>query len=350
MVSPGPNNAITDVAGIKVGQVEQTCDGFLTGTTVVYAPGMAVTGVDVSGGAPGTHETDLLSPIDSNPGANAVVLSGGSAYGLETTAGVMHWLEQHGEGIPVGPGATEVVPIVPAAILYDLGRGGRFDARPTASWGHRAIAHAADGPVRQGNVGAGAGARAGGLKGGIGTASTELDNRTRVGAIVAVNAAGSPLADDCSLLGASLGLGDEFGDLTVPTPAECRAASHRQRSGEDHPSKNTTIGVVATDASLSKAAVARMARIGHDGLARAINPVHTLSDGDAVFAIATGTGKHRLQVDDADDRRQLTDLHNAAADALARAVVHAMINAATTHGITAYCDAFPTACPGWDSP
>lgn len=339
--APGPNNAITDVSGLKVGQVDRNTKRWLTGTTVVYAPDMAVTGVDVSGGAPGTHETDLLDPTNSNPGANAVVLSGGSAYGLETTAGVMQWLERRGEGIRVGPGDRDVVPIVPGAILFDLGRSGRFASRPTARWGYRAIARASDGPVKQGTVGAGTGARAGGLKGGIGTASVTLDDGTTVGALVAINAAGSPLGRDCALSGAQLELDDEFGNLQAPDPAEC---VRQDTKGGGHPSKNTTIAVVATDATLTKAATTRMARVAHDGLARSIRPVHTLSDGDSVFAMATGKDKHRLSVDIGDDREKLNAIHNAGADALSRAVVHAMIEAESTHGIESYCDTYPSAC------
>src|SRR4051812_39878017 len=141
---PGPHNAITDVPGLLVGHVQRLDPPYLTGTTVLHVPGMAVAGVDVRGGAPGTRETDLLDPVNSSPGVNAIVLTGGSAYGLDAATGVMAWLEEQGQGVRVGPGTHDVVPIVPAAVLFDLGRGGGFGARPTAAWGREAIAAATD--------------------------------------------------------------------------------------------------------------------------------------------------------------------------------------------------------------
>lgn len=342
--SAGKHNAITDVDGIRVGQVQRTGRGYLTGTTVIHAPDRAVAGVDVAGGAPGTRETALLSPTHSNPGANAVVLSGGSAYGLSTATGVMRWLERHHQGIRVGDKKREVVPIVPAAILFDLERGGDFSKHPTADWGYDAIAKADGGSVKQGNVGAGTGANAGEVKGGIGTASIVLPDGTTVGAIVATNPAGSPLAPDCSLPGSQWELDDEFDELTTPDPSNCERTSP-DRPGE--PMKNTTIAVVAVDAAITKAAVSKMSQVAHDGIARSIKPAHGLSDGDSVFALSTGkqeTGEDPLAVTDADDRRALGAIYDAAATTLSRAITHAILEADTTHGMTSYCDTYPTAC------
>lgn len=335
---PGANNAITDVAGLEVGQVQSTRRPYLTGTTVVYAPETAVAGVDVRGSAPGTRETDLLSPINSNPGVNVVVLTGGSAYGLDVADGVMRWLEQRHEGVSVGPEPTEVVPIVPAAVIFDLGRGGGFGARPTAKWGEKAIAAASSGPVRQGTAGAGTGAAAGGLRGGVGTASVVLEDGVVVGALVVVNSAGSAVNPrNCSLLGAALAVGDEFAGLRTPKRSECQPPETQS------PTFNTTIGVVATDAALEKGAAGKMASVAHDGIARAINPVHSLIDGDTIFGLSTGGGP-RLGDDDPNATEQLDAIFRAAADAMSRAVAHAMLSASSTKSTKSYCDAYPSAC------
>ena len=251
-MKPGPHNAITDVPGVLVGQVERVDAPYLTGTTVVHVPATAVAGVDVRGGAPGTRETDLLDPVNSNSGVNAVVLTGGSGYGLDTAGSVMRWLENRGEGVRVGLGDNEVVPIVPAAVIFDLGRGGGFQARPEPSWGADAIAAADDGPVALGNHGAGAGARARSLKGGVGSASVRLDDGTTVGALVIVNAAGSTVDGDGNLYGARYGIGDEFTHLRTPTEPPPPAAPGRNLI--PGPPMNTVIAVVATDVPLDKAA------------------------------------------------------------------------------------------------
>ncbi|TDD46194.1 peptidase S58 family protein, partial [Nonomuraea terrae] len=333
---PGRNNAITDVPGVQVGQVQSTRAPYLTGTTVVYTPRMSVTGVDQRGGAPATKETDLLDPLNSNPGVNAVMLGGSSMYGLSAADGVIRWLEERGEGVPVGSG---VAPIVPAADIYDLGRGGDFKARTSPAWGYLAAEAAKEGPVRQGVVGGGAGARAGGMKGGVGTASVVLDDGVVVGAIVVVNAAGSPVDPrDCSLFAARYELAGEFRGLQTPKAKECRA-----EAGTDALPMNTTIAVVATNAPLEKAAAARMAGNSHDGLARAISPIHTLGDGDTIFAMSTGTGTP-LRVNNPADSRRLNQVFNAATDTLARAVGHAMLNARTVGTATSYCDRYPSAC------
>ncbi|MET8005695.1 P1 family peptidase [Nonomuraea glycinis] len=333
---PGPHNAITDVPGIKVGQVQSARAPYLTGTTVIYTPTMSVTGVDQSGGAPATKETDLLDPLNSNPGVNAVMLGGSSMYGLSATDGIIRWLEERGEGVRVGSG---VAPIVPAADIYDLGRGGDFKARTTPEWGYLAAQAAKEGPVRQGVVGGGTGARAGGLKGGVGTASMVLSDGTMVGAIVVVNSAGSPVDPrDCSLFAARYEVAGEFRGLETPKAKECR-----QEAKADAPSLNTTIAVVATNAPLEKAAAARMAGNTQDGLARAISPIHTLGDGDTIFGMSTGTGTP-LRVNNPADSRRLNEIFNAATDTLTRATGHAMLNATSAGTTLSYCDRYPSAC------
>ncbi|MFC5815144.1 P1 family peptidase [Nonomuraea harbinensis] len=333
---PGPDNAITDVPGIKVGQVQSARAPYLTGTTVIYTPTMSVAGVDQRGGAPATKETDLLDPLNSNPGVNAVMLGGSSMYGLAATDGIIRWLEERGEGVRVGSG---VAPIVPAADIYDLGRGGDFKARTTPEWGYLAAQAAKEGPVRQGVVGGGTGARAGGLKGGVGTASMTLSDGTMVGAIVVVNSAGSPVDPrDCSLFAARYEVAGEFRGLETPKAKECRPEAKA-----DAPSLNTTIAVVATNAPLEKAAAARMAGNSQDGLARAISPIHTLGDGDTIFGMSTGTGTP-LRVNNPADSRRLNEIFNAATDTLTRATGHAMLNATSVGTTQSYCDRYPSAC------
>lgn len=332
---PGKNNAVTDVPGIRVGQVQSTAGTFLTGTTVVYTPTMSVASVDQSGGAPATKETDLLSPLNSNPGVNAIQLGGSSMYGLDATTGIIRWLEDRKEGVNVGIG---VAPIVPAADIYDLGRGGDIKSRTSAPWGYLAVDAARTGPVRQGVTGGGTGARAGGLKSGVGTASVYLGDGIYVGAIVIVNSAGSPVDPrDCTLLGASLGIGDEFKGLRAPKRSEC----HPRKLDQNN--LNTTIAVVATNAPLEKAAAQRMSANANDGLARAINPIHTLADGDTVFAISTGTGTP-LRVNDPAASRTLNSVFNAGANTLSRAVAKALLSAQSQGTSKSYCDTYPSAC------
>jgi L-aminopeptidase/D-esterase-like protein len=319
---PGPHNALTDVAGLRVGHAR--APGALSGTTVVLAPpGGAVAGVDVRGAAPGTRETDVLDPRATVQRVHAVVLSGGSAFGLAAADGVLARLAAAGVGFAV-PGA--VVPIVPSAVLFDLGRGGPADdpaLRPTAATGAAAVDAASGGPVAQGVVGAGCGAVVGGLKGAVGTASAVLDGGTTVAALAAVNAAGSAVDPDTGgLLGARLGLPGEFTPPAVGDAA--RAALRAAAGGPLRPRLGTatTLVVVATDATLDKAGCARLAAMGHDGLARALSPAHTAVDGDTVFALATGTRP-------APDLPGLVALQGAAADVVGRAVVHAVLAAET---------------------
>ncbi len=340
---PGPNNAITDVAGIEVGQYSEK--PFPTGTTVVLARQGAAAAVDVRGSAPGTRETDLLDPVNLVEKAHAVVLSGGSAYGLAAADGVMQCLEEQGIGFPVGGG--RVVPIVPAAILYDLGRcGNDFQKRPDSGYGLKACRAAAGGPIAQGNVGAGSGARAGGLKGGIGTASVDLGNGVMVGAIVAVNSSGSTVdPQKGTLYGASLGIGKEFADLQPPK-STLRESPNMATLSETDFVRNTTIAVVATNVELTKAQALKIARMAHDGMARAIRPSHTMFDGDTIFSLATG------EVDPKEIKQQaawgnmaanINTIGAAAADVFARAIVHAMLNARSVGDVPCYRDAYPGA-------
>ena len=264
--------------------------------TVVLAPaGGAVGGVDVRGGGPGTRETDLLDPRNLVERVHAVLLGGGSAFGLAAADGVMRRLAAAGTGFPVGaPG--EVVPIVPAAVVFDLGRGGDFGRVPDASFGERAYDDAAGAAgaaaVRQGCVGAGTGTVVGGLKGGLGSASALLPDGTTVAALAVVNAVGSPVDPRTGeLLGARHGLDGELDWLRVPAAGEVAAAraAADAAAGRSPLAPATTLGVIATDRTLTKAQCQKLAGIGHDGMARALNPVHTMLDGDTVFALATGT-------------------------------------------------------------
>ena len=304
------SSSITDVAGISVGHFT---DGRRpTGCTVVLAPRGAIAAVDVRGAAPGTRETDLLAPQNLVEQVHGVLLAGGSAFGLDAASGVMRWLEEQGTGLEVGPAR---IPIVPAAVLFDLLLGDHR-IRPDAAAGYAACQAASRTAPGEGNVGAGAGAVIGkifgfqrAMKGGIGTASVTVDGVT-VGAIVACNALGDVIDPDTAqvIAGARSADGRALLDtrralLRGETPKPILAGS------------NTTIGVIATDAVLTKVQAGRLATQGHDGLARAINPVHTLSDGDTLFALATGESGRTLG---------LMPLGAMAAEACALAVVRAI--------------------------
>ena len=322
------SGSLTDVVGVRVGHFTDTRRP--TGCTVVLVPEGTVAGVDVRGAAPGTRETELLSPLNSVEHIHALLLAGGSAFGLDAAGGVMRWLDERGVGIRLGPAqGTErsakpiCVPIVPAAILFDLWVGDA-SIRPDAASGYAACDAATADAVTEGNVGAGAGASVGKLfgidramRGGIGSASISVGGIT-VAALVAVNAlgdvidpttghvvAGARTADGRALQGtmAALLRGD------VPAPLQ--------------PGSATTLSVIATDAVLSKAQVNKVAQMAHDGLARAINPVHTAGDGDTVFALATG-GSGRAG--------NVTLVGALAAEAMATAVVRAVRAATALHG------------------
>jgi L-aminopeptidase/D-esterase-like protein len=331
---PGPTNTLTDVPGIKVGHFTRFDDRYRTGTTVILTETGATTGYSQLGGAPGSKETDLLEPGGLVTQVHAVVLSGGSAYGLDATTGVMRWLEERGHGYRVQGG---VVPIVPGAILMDLGRGGDFGARPDADFGYRAAEAASTGPVAQGRVGAGMGAGWG-----LGTASVRLPGGYTVGAIVGLNPGGSPVdPGTCLPYALFLELDGEFG-LTRPSPEECpagRPAAPAPADGSESAPFNTTIALVATDAPLDQTQARRMAMIANSGLARSIKPVHNLGDGDLVFGMATTPPSHELT------NQQLNAIYNAAADALGRAVVHAILHSGRVGSSRAgYCEQYPSAC------
>jgi L-aminopeptidase/D-esterase-like protein len=336
-------SAITDVGGIRVGHHHRVDadatlgSGWASGTTVVLTPPGTVGAVDGRGGAPGTRETDLLEPSNSVRHVDAVVLTGGSAYGLAAADGVMSWLEEHGRGVAMEGG---VVPIVPAAVVYDLPVGG-WQCRPTAGFGYSA-AESAGTEVALGTVGAGAGARVGVLKGGVGTASVTLESGVTVGAIVVVNAAGEVI-DTATGLPWQADQIEEFG-LTRP-PAD-QIAAFAARNVEFSP-LNTTIAVIATDAVLSPAGCHRIAIAAHDGLARTIRPCHTPLDGDTVFALATGAVEvppdPETPASMSPEVPLITAIGAAAADVLARAVLVGVLAAESVAGIPTYRDMLPGA-------
>ncbi|WP_055624897.1 P1 family peptidase [Streptomyces sp. JHA19] len=324
-------DALTDVAGLRVGHATRTGDGWLTGTTVVLAPeGGAVAAVDVRGGGPGTKETDALDPRNVVQKIEAIVLTGGSAYGLDAATGVMAWLEEQRRGVRVGPDPAHVVPVVPAACVFDLGRGGDFRARPDAGTGRAAVeaaaASEAGGAVREGCVGAGTGATVGLVKGGIGTASTVLESGITVAALVVANAAGSAVEPGTGALYGEL----SHGLVDLPEAHVHEAARRRLAEIADTnappPPLNTTLAVVATDAALTKAQAQKLAGTSHDGIARAVRPVHLLNDGDTVFALATGG-----RALDADPLA-LNDVLAAGADMVTRAIVRAVRAAEPVEG------------------
>ena len=319
------HDAITDVAGLTVGHF--THPARATGCTVLLCPQGAVAGVDVRGGAPGTRETDLLQPENLVDRVHAVLLTGGSAFGLDAAGGVMRWLEQEGHGLPVG---AVRVPIVPAAVLFDLWHGD-LSIRPDAAAGHAACVAAHAGKPVQGNVGAGAGATVGKLfgieramRGGIGTASIRVGAIT-VAALVAVNATGDVLdpADGTLLAGARTKADSRH---LLNTAAALARGELPQRLT---PGMATTIGVVATDAQLDKAQCRKLASMAHDGLARCINPIHTPFDGDTLFALATGSSGLRAD---------LTLIGTLAAEVTTRAVISAIHHATGLPGLPAARD------------
>ncbi|MDX2880537.1 P1 family peptidase [Streptomyces ipomoeae] len=325
-------DALTDVAGLRVGHATRAEGGWLTGTTVVLAPeGGAIAAVDVRGGGPGTKETDALDPRNLVQKVEAVVLTGGSAYGLDSASGVMAWLEEQGRGVRVGPDPAHVVPVVPAACVFDLGRGGDFRARPDAATGRAAVeAAAASGPgapVEQGCVGAGTGATVGPFKGGVGTASTVLDSGITVAALVVANAAGSVVDPGTGVL-----YGELFqGRTTCPEPGVHEAARRRLAeiaAKNIAPTLNTTLAVVATDADLTRAQAHKLAGTAHDGIARAVRPVHLLNDGDTVFTLATGARPLPPEA----GPLALNELLSAGADLVTRAIVRAVRAAESVDG------------------
>ena len=320
-------HAITDVKGIKVGHY--TDRQGITGCTVVLCEGGAVGGVDVRGSAPGTRETDLLRPSNLVQQVHAVLLTGGSAYGLDAASGVMRWLEERGVGFDVGVG---VVPIVPAAVLLDLAIGDA-KARPDAGAGYRACQAATDGPVEEGSVGAGTGATAGKLLGprlatkcGLGSASVKIGKGIVVGAIAVVNAFGDVVDPDTGAIVAG---------TRRPVVGGFVDTARQMQGGLGQTIlslASTTLAVVATDAYLTKEGANKVAQMAHDGLARAIRPVHTMFDGDTVFALATGAPPKRGSATDP------SVVGTAAAEVVAQAIVRAAGQAQSLGGIPAARD------------
>jgi L-aminopeptidase/D-esterase-like protein len=325
-------NAITDVHGIEVGHAQDA--EALTGCTVILCRKGAVAGVDVRGGAPGTRETDLLNPINLVQKVHAIVLAGGSAFGLDAASGVMGYLEEHKIGFNTG---AAKVPIVPSAILYDLGLG-RADVRPDPAMGAKAAASARDltasSPPAEGNVGAGTGASVGkmfgmglAMKSGLGTASMDIGGGVIVGAIVAVNAFGDVIDPETGAILAGLRSG-KAGPLRIgkkgpfaDTMAMMKSPLGRGVLGLASRG-NTVIGAVATNAKLTKAQATKVAQMAQDGLARTIRPAHTMLDGDVIFALSTGTKK-----------ADVSTIGAFAAEALAQAILRAVKNAGSAGGL-----------------
>jgi len=308
---------ITDIGGIRVGHDTNLEAG--TGCTVILCDTPATGGVDVRGGAPATRETDLLHPLNVVEEVNAVVLTGGSAFGLDAASGVMRYLEEHGVGYDTG---VARVPIVPAAAIFDLAFGAA-NIRPDATSGYRACQNATAEPVMQGNAGAGTGATVGkmagpfySMKSGLGSASMQLSDGTLVGALVVVNA---------------------LGDVIDPQTQQVVAGA-RNPAGQGflatNPFGNTTVAVVATTASLSKEHVNKVAQMAHNGIAQAIRPAHTMFDGDTIFALALGP-KSQIMTNSTIAASHVSTIGAAAATTLARAILKAVRHAVELHGVPA---------------
>jgi L-aminopeptidase/D-esterase-like protein len=318
------------IDGFAIGHATADRPGWLTGTTVVLAGQGAVGGVDVRGGAPGTRETDLLDPGATVQRVHAVVLTGGSAYGLAAADGVMTLLESRGIGFAVGAGV--VVPIVPAAVLFDLGRGGDLRARPDAELGRAAAEAARPDDPATGCVGAGTGAVCGGLKGGFGYAERKLSSGAAVAVAVAVNAAGSVVDPLTGRLHADP-------DRRLRAPSETERAALAEALGSASRPLNTTIGVVLTDATLTKAQGRRLASVAHDGLARAIRPAHLMVDGDTIFALSSG---RRPGMAAEEGPRAFNELLAVAADVFTDACRVALLSAETRGPWRSYLDLAPS--------
>lgn len=310
-LQPGKRNLVTDVEGFLVGNASDAA--LKSGTTVLTSEQPFTAAVHVMGGAPGTRETDLLAPDRLVQKVDALVLSGGSAFGLDAASGVADALAESGRGLPVG---AVRVPIVPAAILFDLLNGGdkNWKGNPYRDLGRRALKNAGT-DFALGTAGAGAGATTANLKGGLGSASLVLGNGITVGALVAANPVGSvTIPGSCKFWAAPFEIGDEFGQAGLPEEAPDLEATFLGKHTALAPGAHTTIAVVATDADLTQCQAQRMAIAAHDGLARAIVPSHTPFDGDLVFAAASGAVEHAVEDND------LLAIGHAASLCLARAV------------------------------
>jgi L-aminopeptidase/D-esterase-like protein len=336
MIRPGPRNLITDVAGLRVGQAEDA--KVRTGVTVLMADEPANAAVDIRGGAPGTRDTEALDAVNLVGTVDAIALSGGSVFGLDSASGVASVLRRQDRGYLLAPGAPRA-PIVPAAILFDLANGGDKawgDEPPYRALGMKAAENA--GPAfALGNAGAGFGAAAAIYKGGLGSASFTTDEGYTVGAVAAVNSLGSPLIPGTDVFWAfAVEQANEFGgrrlkpdflNVDGDLPADMRAARVRT---------NTTIAIVATDADVSRIELKRIAIMAGDGLARALRPAHTPFDGDIVFAVATA--RHRLSEM---RNRETMRIGHLAADCLARAIARGVYEAASLGEMKAYRELFP---------
>lgn len=343
------SGSLTDVGSVKVGHFAQDSRGWLTGTTVLLTPLGAIAGVDVRGGGPGTRETDLLRPENLIQKVHAIVLSGGSAYGLASAQGVMEFLEEAGSGFSVGKDLSWVVPIVPGAVIFDLGRGGKFANRPDSTFGYRAAKLAKSNSSDMGCVGAGSGARSGGLKGGIGMASTRLDNGHVVSALAVVNSIGSVINPDTCLP-----WHDSATRLRRPIASERRAlrdylSQFAAPVATPETSLNTTIGAVATNLRLSKSECTKFAAVAHDGLARAVRPAHLMNDGDTIFGLSVGPGDLVLSEnepifsDPVGRPALLNKVLTAGADMFAQACTEAILQATSSGGMLSYRDLCPSA-------
>ena len=319
-------DSITEVSGIEAGHAQD--DAALTGCTVILCRKGAVAGVDVRGSAPGTRETDLLNPINLVEKVHAIVLAGGSAFGLDAASGVMRYLEENKIGFNTG---AAKVPIVPATILYDLNLGDK-NVRPDAEMGYQACLNASTNRVAEGNVGAGCGASVGKLfgnalamKSGLGSASMDIGNGVIVGAIVAVNAWGDVIEDGKIIAGLRSG---KVGPIRVGGKEYFADTLKMMRTFAGRnvmrfaTKANTVIGAVATNAALTKVGATKVAQMAHDGLARTIRPAHTMLDGDTIFALSTGNKKS-----------DVTAIGSFAAEAMARAILRAVKMSAPTGGL-----------------
>lgn len=319
MSRPGPRNLITDVAGLTVGNAQES--KLKSGVTAIVCDRLTTAAVQVLGGAPGTRETDLLEPHNAVEGVNAIIFSGGSAFGLDAAAGVQGLLRERRVGVEV---RGEIVPIVPAAILFDLTNGGNKDwgkYPPYRELGWQA-AEAAALDFALGSIGAGTGALTAGLKGGLGSASLVLPNGVTVAALAVANAVGSmTVGASRHFWAAPFELDREFGGRGLPSPLPADATAVRLKFREPQPIANTTLGVIATDARMTKASAKRLAIAAHDGFARAIWPAHTPFDGDLVFALATGAAGKEVEPE------FLPEFFAAAASTMARAIARGVYEA-----------------------
>jgi len=317
-MKPGTKNLITDVPGLQVGNAHNS--NLKSGTTVLTADEPFVASVDVMGGAPGTRETDALAPDRLVESVDALVLSGGSALGLDSASGVADALRAQGRGLAVGPA---IVPVVPAAILFDLINGGDKDwvVNPYGQLGAEALADCSD-DFELGTVGAGVGATTGTLKGGLGSASIVLDSGVTVGALVAANPTGSAVVPDQeNFWAAPFEVGDEFGGRGPATEFDPLAPPRSMKIEAFMAAGNTTIAIVATDAALTKTQLKRMAVAAQDGMARALVPSHTPFDGDLIFSLSTGAKPLADPVNDP------LMLGHAASTCLARAIARGVFHA-----------------------